>query len=113
MSAFSSIWSDIEKHLREGTLHTLTDEQLKRYLGFLATENMPNETVRHCALIRAAYINHIQMARILDAQERSNRITQRWFMVVAVGSILLSLVGLFLQFEDIRSKIAEIIQSTL
>jgi hypothetical protein len=46
-------------------------------------------------IIRALTINHIQMQRILAAQDKSNRITQFWFMVLAVGGLIASVVAIF------------------
>lgn len=96
---------------RNGEIWSCTESELKAFLDRLNEEGILNDRVQHRAIIRALTINHIQMQRLLEAQERSNAITQRWFMVLAIGSILLGLFGLLLQFEEIRSWLVALILS--
>ena len=86
----------MERAFASGEIWTRPEEDLRAFLDHLNEEGITNERVQHRAIIRALTINHIQMQRILEAQEKSNRITQFWFMVLAVGGLLVSIVGVVL-----------------
>jgi hypothetical protein len=78
-----------------GDIWDSPEDDMREFLSILNKQGIPNERVQHRAIIRALTINHIQMQRILAAQDKSNRITQFWFMVLAVGGLIASVVAIF------------------
>jgi hypothetical protein len=86
--------SEISTAFETGSIFQADNEKLLQYLQSLCSEDVPNEAVRHRELLRGFTINYIQMARLIGLLETRNKRTQLWFMVLAVGSILLGLIEL-------------------
>jgi len=84
----------MDRAFLSGEIWDCPESDLKAFLDRLNEDGIPNDRVQHRAIIRALTINHIQMQRILAAQERSNKITQFWFMVLAVGSLIAAVLGM-------------------
>ena len=87
----------LSKAFENETVWDASPEELKSHLRTLHTHNIPNETVRHRAIIQALTINHIQMARLIASLEEKNKITQRWFMFIAIGTLIISALSLYLK----------------
>ena len=58
----------------------------------MADERIPNETVRHIAIVMGNAINGILLERLLEEQEKRNKITQRWFMILALVATIATIV---------------------
>ena len=81
--------SEISRAFEEGSIFQADENTLLRYLQSLCSQDVPNHTVRHRELLRGFTINYIQLERLIRLLEARNNTTQRWFMVLALGSIVL------------------------
>ena len=89
--------SDIMTAFEEGSVFGADEQTLQTYLKSLCTEDVPNEGVRHRELLRGFTINYIQIARLIALLEARNNKTQFWFMILAIGSIVVGAVGAIAQ----------------
>jgi hypothetical protein len=71
-----------------GEINSATKDELWNAIGVLANREIPNEWVRHEALIMSEGIHNILLCKLLDEQERRNNRIQFWFIVLAVASVL-------------------------
>ena len=85
----------MDRAFASGEIWSCTEKELISFLNHLNEEGILNERVQHRAIIRALTINHIQMQRILEAQDRANFKIQIWFMALTVIGLLLSFAALF------------------
>ena len=90
-------FSTIRHRFEDKSIYDAPDDELKEILGWLASEGIVNDRVRHTAEIQAMAILQIQHQRALHALEKDRKMTERWFMVLAIGSIVIGAIGLFLQ----------------
>ena len=96
------IHGEADRAFGQGTVCEASEEQLQRYLQNICTGAIPNDTIRHREIVRGITINHIQTARVikelgatiarLNAQ---NARTERWIVVLAIASLVATLVGIF------------------
>ena len=86
----------VRAKFQDGSIRSATVEELEASVSGLATTSIQNDSVRHEALVMADAIHSILLRRLLDEQEKRNAKTQRWFMVLAIGSLISSGVQIVL-----------------
>src|ERR1051325_10827106 len=77
---------------RDGDINSAANAELQKAIGVLANTGIPNDNVRHEAIIMAEAIHSILLRRLLDHQEKRNQKAQFWFMVLAVAGLLSAVV---------------------
>jgi len=87
---------EITKAFEDGSVFGANEQTLLSYLRSLCSEDVPNERVRHRELLRGITIHFIQTTKLIALLEARNKKTQFWFMVLAIGSIIVGVIGLFL-----------------
>ena len=89
-------FNSVREAFRGGEIHSATNAELETAVGALANKAIPNENVRHEAIIMADAIHSILLRRLLDEQERRNQRTQFWFIVLAVAGLASAIVQIVL-----------------
>jgi len=84
-----------------GSVFTDSTEQLQKYLMALGTLAILNPPVKTKAIIRALVINNIQISRLMASFEQRNRSTQFWFMILAIGSIIVGGIAAIAQIAGV------------
>ena len=84
---------DLNAAFDSGKIFTATDEDFERYLSALGSLEIKSDEVRSKAIVRALVINHLQMRRLIGILEQKNKVTQRWFMVLAIGSLIVGVLA--------------------
>lgn len=78
----------------QSTIYTASDDQLVDHLKTICMQDVINTSVQHREVARALTINHIQMQRHIDRLEQRGATAQRWFMILAVASIVAQIVDM-------------------
>jgi hypothetical protein len=94
----TKLGAEIATAFDQGTVFEAEEKTLRLYLEFLCSEDVPNEAVRHRELLRGITIHYIQLTRLIALLESRNKNTQFWFMLLAIGSIVIGLAGVILDF---------------
>lgn len=92
------IRDEINHDLDEHGFEQTSDEDLKRYLIAMCKVAVNDDSVRQRYLLRGFTINHLQIARLIKSLDEKNSKTELWFMVLAIGSLIIGGLGLLLQF---------------
>lgn len=85
-------FNSVRNAIRNRSIHSATNAELESAVGVLANTGIPNENVRHEAIVMADAIHSILLRRLLDEQERRNRKTQFWFMVLAMAALVSAVI---------------------
>ena len=86
--------SDMDLAFRHATVFNANPEALERYLHLLCERPILSEKLHHREIIRGITINHIQMKNMIARLDAQNTRTQRWFMVLAIFSLLASILSI-------------------
>jgi hypothetical protein len=90
---------DVQRMFETGEIYDASAADLRRCVSRLANAAIRNENVRHQAIVMTNALNAILLERLLQEQERRNKVTERWFMILAIGALVASvvqiLVGIF------------------
>ena len=81
---------DITTMFESGKIFDVNDNALLQVLNQICTEGIPNETVRHRAIIRGITVNHILMKRHIDSLNKINRKTQLLLIILTVALLATS-----------------------
>lgn len=82
-----------------GAVFTESRAKLLEHLSGLSNQNNTNTGTQHRDIIRGITINHLLLQQYINTLERKSKNTQMWFIVLAV----LSLVGTVVQIVmDLR-----------
>lgn len=85
---------DVNDAFNDGSFLMRTDEELISYLHMLSIEPNYNPQLQHLAIIRAQTINDLLMKRHIEKLDKQSTKTQHWFMVLAVASLIASLIDI-------------------
>ena len=89
-------FNDVRAAFQDKQIHSATKAELETAVGTLANKGIPNENVRHEAIIMANGIQSILLCQLLDEQEKRNQKTQFWFMFLAVSALASAIVQIVL-----------------
>jgi len=89
----SKAYSEVDLAFRSGKVGDADEETLERCLAVLCEHGVKNPDLKHREIIRGITINHIQMKRVIEKLDAQNTKTQRLFLVVAVGSLFFTALG--------------------
>lgn len=89
-------FDSLRQAFRDQSIDSATNADLQTAVGILANSTILNDAVRHEAIVMASAVQSILLRRLLDEQERRNRKTQFWFMVLALSSILVGVAQIWL-----------------
>ncbi len=70
----NAISAAMNDDFENGKILNASEEVLQKYLWYICTERIDNETVRHRAIARALTINHLQMQMHIN-KLMGNRVT--------------------------------------
>ncbi|OJV17710.1 MAG: hypothetical protein BGO12_13025 [Verrucomicrobia bacterium 61-8] len=84
---------DLQSAFETNTVWNADASTLQEYLRQLNSDKIINSYVQHRAVVRALTINHIQLTRLIHDLDKRNNKTQLWFMILAIGSLLIGLLG--------------------
>ncbi len=82
------------RDFNDGSFLLKTDDELISYPHVLSTDPNYNPQLQHLAIIRAQTINDLLMKRHIEKLDKQSAKTQHWFMVLAVASLIASLVDI-------------------
>ena len=80
-----------------GAVFNAPEDELLEHLKTLCTGNIPNDTIRYRETIRGLTINHIQIRRLIDRLDHQNQKITKWFIILAVASLVSSVIQIALQ----------------
>lgn len=78
----------------KGTIWNAPKEDLEACMEGLATEGTDNDRIKHAAVIRALAIINIQQRKQIEEIEKRSHMSERWFKVLALGSLFLGFIAL-------------------
>lgn len=78
---------------RSQSVESMTPEQQQEFIDTLCNQEITNPSVQHRTIVRMLAINHVQMQRLIDQLNKRNAKIQCWFMVLAIGSIIVGAIG--------------------
>lgn len=84
--------SKVDQAFETGSVAQASDSELMAYLTTLCTGNVPNPSVQHREIIRGITINHLQTARVIARLNRQNTILTWVVIVLAVASIIATIM---------------------
>jgi hypothetical protein len=87
-----------------GEILNAPEETLQRYLLHLSTEAIPNENVRHRAIIQALTINHIQMQRHIDKLNKRNTFLTVVVIILMVVTIAVTIIVGYQTYPKLTSQ---------
>lgn len=98
---------------RDDRIGTATEEELRAWLKALSTTRSRYIKNYSRDIIRAAYINHIQSARLIRNLDNEIRWIHKWILglTFGLGLLTLALVGLAIQLKNIAKHINDNIGS--
>ena len=88
-------YQSVDNAFRTGVVWTDDKERLLEHLSGLSNQAHLNTNMQHRDIIRGITINHLLLQKYIDSLERKSTNTQIWFIVLAV----LSLVGTVVQIS--------------
>ena len=84
---------DARQAFVNGSVYHDNDAKLKGYIRGLAGCPVPNEKVRHLAIVRCLAINHIQMERAIRGLNKRNNLLTFVVIALAITTILVNIFG--------------------
>lgn len=72
-----------------------SDDELSDFVDVLCDDGIKNEEHQTRALLRIAALTHVQMREHITKLDAANRTTQRWFIVLAIASLIGTVVQAF------------------
>jgi hypothetical protein len=92
--AIQHSYHDVNQAFIDGSIFEKTDEELRSFLNVLALEPILNQNIQHREIIRAQTINDMLMQRHIERLDKQSAKTQVWFMVLAVLSLIATIVDI-------------------
>lgn len=92
---------ELYRAFQDGSVFTADDAALNRYLSYLSSNSVPNDTVRHREVIRGLTINTIKTFRFVDAANRANK---RYTLIIIFLSTIAIAVSGFSIWESISAS---------
>ncbi len=93
MAEKESLETPMKDAFETRTVFEADDKRLNEYLGWLATEPVPNDYVQHAMIVRCLVINAIKTDRFIKAANRRNT----WLTIIIV---LLSALAVGVSFDS-------------
>lgn len=110
MSEKPSVEDELNHVFGNGKVFSASDEDLNRYLRYLASGHVRNEMVRHREMNRCQIINTIKTFRLIDKLDKKNDELQKTnkaltyiVIILAVASIVLSIFS-YWQTQDLARE---------
>ena len=88
---FRAFDEDLMKHGLKDT----TPEDLEKYAVALCRKPAQMDSKIPQMQMYLMTVQNLQMARLIASLEKKNETTQKWFMVLAVGGLVIAVIGIF------------------
>lgn len=81
-------WEAASKAFESGTIEQCSNAELRAHLLALSNQSIHNASIQHRDVIRGITLNHLILQHHIDRLDCQNTKTQRWFMALAVASLI-------------------------
>lgn len=90
---------EVFEAMSQAGIEKLDDAQIDDFITVLYKTNAPTSHGQTRVLVASSALIHEKQKRLLRAIERNGDRTQKWFMVLAIGSIILSAVQIIIDLS--------------
>jgi hypothetical protein len=91
----NAVLSAMNNDFETGGILSASEETLQKYLWYICTERIDNETVRHRAIARALTINHLQMQMHINKLNKQNNRLQWLVAILAAASLITGSIQIY------------------
>lgn len=87
------VHSEMDQAFQRDQVASAKEEDLQRWLQNLCTGSVKNPDIHHREIIRGLTIQHIQLSRVIARLDAQNTKTQKLFLALAIGTLVLTALG--------------------